>query len=100
MTWRIELRPAVVAEIDDAAEWYEGRAAGLGREFVREVNAAIATLHTNASLPRLRHRTKGVRWIFPRRFPYRIVYRIEAESVVIMALLHAARSDVAWRERK
>lgn len=99
MSWRVELRPEALADLDEAAAWYEERSAGLGRELVREVSRAILSLADAPLVPRLRHRRLGVRWIFPRRFPYRIVYRVEAERVVVFAIMHAARSDVRWRGR-
>jgi toxin ParE1/3/4 len=99
MIWGIDLRPGALADIDDAAAWYEEKREGLGRAFVAEVSAAISTLRVAPLTPRLRHRTAGIRWIWSRRFPYRILYRIEAERVVVLAILHAARGDAAWRER-
>lgn len=99
MKWRIELRPEAITDLDDAAAWYEEKSAGLGRDLVRQISAAISRLGLTPLTPRLRHRSAGVRWIYPKRFPYRIVYPVEAETVVIFAILHAARSDVAWRER-
>ena len=100
MRWRVELRPVAIAELDDAAAWYEERSAGLGRDFVREVSTVISSLSSVPLTPRLRHRTAGIRWIYPKRFPYRIIYRVEAEKVVIFAILHAARSDAAGLGRE
>jgi len=100
MKWRIELRPEAIADLDDAAAWYEEKNSGLGQDFVRQVSAAISRLALAPLMPRLRHRSAAIRWIYPRRFPYRIIYRVEAERVVILAILHAARSDAAWRERE
>jgi plasmid stabilization system protein ParE len=100
MSWRVELRPEALAELDDAAAWYEEKSTGLGRDFVREISQAISTLGLSPLTPRLRHRSTGVRWIYPRRFPYRIVYRVEGQRIVIFAILHAARGDAAWRGRK
>ncbi|MBX3737950.1 MAG: type II toxin-antitoxin system RelE/ParE family toxin [Candidatus Didemnitutus sp.] len=99
MSWRVELRPEALAELDEAAAWYEARSAELGRELVREVARAISTLAGAPLVPRLRHRRFGVRWIFSKRFPYRIVYRVESERVVVLAIMHAARSDAVWHGR-
>lgn len=100
MKRQVDLRPAALADLEDAAAWYEARSVSLGKDLVREVCAAISLLAETALTPRLRHRTAGVRWIYPRRFPYRIIYRVEADRVVVLAILHAARGDSAWRERK
>lgn len=100
MTWQIDLRPMALADLNDAAAWYEEKSVGLGRELVREVSVAISSLAVSPLVPRLRHRTTGIRWIFPRRFPYRIIYRVENDRVVIFAILHAARGDQTWRMRR
>jgi toxin ParE1/3/4 len=100
MKWQVELRPAAIADLDDAAVWYDERSAGLGREFVREVVAAISSLQSAPQRARLRHRTAGIRWIYPRRFPYQVIYRTEGTRVVVLAILHASRSDAAWRDRR
>lgn len=100
MRWRIELRPQAIADLDDAAAWYEERSAGLGRDFVREIGAAISGLALAPLTPRLRHRSAGIRWVYPKRFPYRIIYRVEAERIVVFAILHAARRDDTWRGRE
>lgn len=100
MNWQISLRPEAIADLDDAAAWYEARSAGLGRDFVREISAAISRLTVAPLIPRLRHRSAGIRWVRAKRFPYRIIYRVEEERVVVFAIMHAARSDAAWRERK
>lgn len=100
MRWRIGLRPGAIADLDEAAIWYEEKSAELGRDFVREVSVAISSLVLGPLTLRLRHRKAGVRWVYPRRFPYRIIYRVEGDKVVIFAILHAARSDPAWRERE
>jgi mRNA-degrading endonuclease RelE of RelBE toxin-antitoxin system len=48
-----------------------------------------------------RHPRKNIRWRYPERFPYRIIYEvIEAEQVVIVAaVIHAARHDRHWQSR-
>lgn len=100
MRWQISLRPEAIADLDDAAAWYEARSAGLGRDFVQEISAAISRLTLAPLIPRLRHRSAGIRWVRSKRFPYRVIYRVEAERIVIFAIMHSARSDSAWRERK
>jgi mRNA-degrading endonuclease RelE of RelBE toxin-antitoxin system len=48
-----------------------------------------------------RHPRKNIRWRYPDRFPYRVIYEVlETEhSVVVAAVLHAARDDKHWRQR-
>jgi plasmid stabilization system protein ParE len=64
-----------------------------------EVNGTIDSLTEQALLFRVRYRRKNVRWAFPRRFPYRICYYVEAQTVHVFAVVHAARHDREWRRR-
>ena len=41
MTLRVVFRPAARAEFDDAALWYDERQAGLGAQFIGEIERAI-----------------------------------------------------------
>jgi len=101
VSWRVVVRPEVRVDPDEAAAWYEGRRAGLGREFVAEVAKIFPALAENPFLNSRRHHIRHIRWRYPERFPYRIIYRVdEAENaVVIVAVLHAARHDRRWHER-
>ena len=72
---------------------------GLGEEFVLAVNEKIDTLTDQALVFRVRYRRRNTRWVYPRRFPYRICYYIEDQSVYIFAVVHAARHDRKWKKR-
>ena len=99
MSYRLEIRPQALADIAEAAAWYEERQPGLGERFTREIVAAIGDLLPNPLVCRLRNRRLGARWCFPRSFPYRIVYRVAENVVTVVAVIHAARRDRQWRER-
>jgi toxin ParE1/3/4 len=101
VSWRVVVRPEVHADLDEAVAWYNRQQAGLGSEFAAEVARVLPALAANPYLNSRRHRTKHIRWRYPERFPYRIIYRIEEEkkTVVVVAVLHAAMHDQRWRER-
>jgi plasmid stabilization system protein ParE len=99
VSYRLEIRPLAIADIAEAAAWYQQRQPGLGERFTREVVAAIDALLPNPLIYRLRNRRLGARWCFPRGFPYRIVYRFHADVVTVVAVIHAARHYRHWRER-
>jgi plasmid stabilization system protein ParE len=83
----------------DSAHWYERQLNGLGTEFAEEVNAAFDSLGQKALIFRVRYQRKGVRWLYPLRFPYRICYYVEAQTVHVLAVIHAARHDRQWTKR-
>jgi len=99
VSYRLDIRPEALADIAEAASWYEEWQAGLGERFTREVIAAIDGLSPNPLLYRLRHRRLQARWCFPASFPYRIVFRVSDEMITVVALIHAARHDRRWKER-
>lgn len=101
MNWLVEFRPEVEQDMAEAAAWYEARQEGLGSEFAEEVIQVWRALGENPLLNCRRHPTKNVRWRYPERFPYRIIYEVlEAErKVVVAAVLHAARHDRHWQNR-
>jgi len=44
MVRRLVLRPGALAEINEAAAWYEDQRDGLGREFVGAVSSSIEAI--------------------------------------------------------
>ncbi len=99
MSYRLDIHPKAMADISEAAGWYEQRQPGLGERFAREVISAIDSLGRDPLLYRLRHHRLGVRWCSPVHFPYRIVYRVVDEVITIVAIIHAARQGWHWKER-
>jgi toxin ParE1/3/4 len=99
MIWRVVVRPEVETDLAKAADWYDSRQPGLGAEFVEEVIRVLDELADNPLLNCRRHPTKNLRWRYPNRFPYRVIYQVlEAErTVVVAAVLHAARHDRHWQ---
>jgi toxin ParE1/3/4 len=96
---RLEIRPQALADISEASKWYEERQAGLGERFTREVITAIEVLNSNPLIHRSRNRRMGARWCYPKNFPYRIVYNVVDDLITVVAVIHAARRDRAWKER-
>jgi toxin ParE1/3/4 len=99
--WEVVARPQAEDDIIEAARWYDTQREGLGDEFIEEVVAVFDALETNPLLHCRRHPTKNIRWRYPKRFPYRVVYEVVEEKhlVIIAAVIHAARHDREWRRR-
>jgi toxin ParE1/3/4 len=97
MRFVLDVLPAAIADIVESARWYADQREGLDAEFALEVNGTIDSLAEQALFFRVRYRRKNVRWTFPRRFPYRICYYVEAQTVHVFAVVHAARHDREWK---
>jgi plasmid stabilization system protein ParE len=99
--WRVVVRPEVERDIAKAAAWYELREEGLGTMFREDVIQVFDALTENPLIYCERHPRKNVRWRYPERFPYRVIYEVlETEgTVVVAAVVHAARHDRHWLKR-
>jgi plasmid stabilization system protein ParE len=72
MNRKLILRPEAEAELAEAIDWYESRGKGLGADFMRAVDAAMAAIERN---PERYQIIKGqVRRAVLRRFPYGLIY--------------------------
>jgi plasmid stabilization system protein ParE len=101
MSWRVVVRPEVQQDIAEAADWYDARQPGLGAQFTEEVIRVWDVLAENPLLHARRHPRKHIRWRYPERFPYRVIYEVleDERTVIVAAVLHAARHDRHWQRR-
>jgi len=85
-------------EYREATVFYEERRRGLGSQFSVEVEAAIGRiLEAPHRWPRLE---EDVRRCFTHTFPYAILYTIEADFVLILAVMHCSREPGYWKNRQ
>lgn len=97
MTYRLIIRPEAEAELAEAFDWYECRVPGLGADFLVAVDEAIDSLLSHPLQHPVIYRT--IRRALLRRFPYQVLYLVEAEAISIIAFFHAARDPEQWQER-
>jgi hypothetical protein len=84
-----------------AAEYYETRLAGTGQHFLSEMSRHLELIaaHPDAAGTRMRDRGgRELRALFLGSFPYRIVYRIGSE-ILVVAVAHTRRRPRYWSRR-
>jgi len=86
----IRLLPNARNDVVDAARWYEHRRAGLGIEFLLELDAALERAGTTPLAYRVR--LEGLRRVALRRFPYSVYFRVLEDGIEIHAVLHHRRA--------
>ena len=86
---RLHLRPAAVAEVEEARSWYESRRPGLGEAFVRELERTFRTILAHPR--RFRRVARSARVALLRRFPYAVAYCIGTGFVSVLAVYHGRR---------
>jgi plasmid stabilization system protein ParE len=84
-------------ELDDAVAWYERQAAGLGRDLLDELDRAVrrATAFP-LSYPEIE---PGIRRCRLARFPYGVIYGVDGETLVVVAIAHLHRRPRYWIDR-
>ena len=84
-------------EMNGQARFYEGRSEGLGLDFLDEVEHTVESIlaFPNGS----RGVSKNLRRRIMRRFPFGLLYAIEAEQIVIVAVVHLKRRPGYWKDR-
>lgn len=89
-----EARLEFLAEV----AFYEEVQRGLGEKFNLAVEAAtqLAATFPMAGTPWM-HSTRRV---FPKNFPFSVVYRVEPGEIVVFAVAHFSRRPAYWRDRK
>ena len=75
--------------MDEAFAWYNRQAAGLGREFLDELDRALRrALAFPLSYPEV---DPGIRRCRLARFPYGVIYGVDGDTLVIVAVAHSHR---------
>jgi plasmid stabilization system protein ParE len=86
------------AELIEAQDWYEKELAGLGRGFRAAVDAVVQRMSATPRQFPVVH--KNVRRALLRRFPYALMFVIEAnETLTVIACFHGSRDPEHWQKR-
>jgi len=95
----VKLRFLILAqqELDDAVAWYNEQATGLGQEFLDELDRVVRRAVTfPMSCPEIE---PGVRRCLLARFPYGLIYGVDGETLVVIAVAHLHREPRYWVDR-
>jgi plasmid stabilization system protein ParE len=88
---------AAIADIEQVIDWYEDMQPGLGAEFFQDLESQIdIILRFPRAYPVF---YKDRRAALTGRFSYRVIYRIEDDTVVIEAVFHTKQQDTAYKKR-
>jgi plasmid stabilization system protein ParE len=95
---RLRLRSAAEADVAEAIRWYEEQKPGLGARFLAALDATLASIEENPKLfPTVHEHMR--RALFPRPFPYLVLFRIEGAKASVYAVLHQARNPDLRKRR-
>jgi toxin ParE1/3/4 len=93
----LEFHPEALAEFESAVRHYEQQQTGLGSRFAAAVEAAITSvLNSPLTWPVLE---KNVRRRLTRVFPYAILYSVEVDTILVLAVMHCHQKPGYWLSR-
>ncbi|NTU50337.1 MAG: type II toxin-antitoxin system RelE/ParE family toxin [Desulfobulbaceae bacterium] len=92
-----EFLPEADEEFREAIRYYQKEAPGVGLKFLAEVRRGVTFITENpfAAVPV----GSGIRRKVLNHFPYSLLYAVESELVVIVAVAHQKRRPRYWRSR-
>ncbi|MEN8264228.1 MAG: type II toxin-antitoxin system RelE/ParE family toxin [Nitrospirota bacterium] len=93
----VKFLPDAEDEMYEAAIYYQAKTSGLGNDYLSEVERAVSSIaESPLSWPRIEGE---LRRRLVRRFPFCILYFIESEEIVIVAVAHLRRRPGYWKKR-
>lgn len=94
----VRYHPLFDCDVREAAGWYDQRSAGLGDAFVEAVRQCTADVVADPQ--RFAKSPIGCRYIRLPRFPYVLLFDLVDDELLMLGVLHTARSMEKWRERQ
>jgi len=94
---KYDFHPEALEEYLDAARYYEACQPGLGQRFIDAIEHALQRIVQKPEQGKPLE--KDVRRYLTRVFPYAILYSVEADCILIMAVMHCHREPGYWKNR-
>jgi plasmid stabilization system protein ParE len=93
----VRFLPLARQELDDAFAWYEGQSSDLGIRFLDEIDRVLRRIIAFPGACTVI--APDIHRALVNRFPYGIIYGIDQETVVVLALAHLHREPRYWIDR-
>lgn len=94
---KYRFHPEAASEYEDAARYYARQTPGLEIRFIECVEAAVAGVADSPSQWALFE--DDIRRCLVHVFPYAVLYTIEADEILIVAIMHCSREPGYWHVR-
>lgn len=90
MKYKVIVRPEAEDDLKETLSYYyEDKRTGLGYDFLLQVDAGINFINRNPEIHPIEY--KETRRHLIKRFPYKIIYLVEEEEIIILAVIHGKR---------
>jgi toxin ParE1/3/4 len=95
--WQVSIRAAARTDLQKACDWYEGQCAGLGDEYLVAIAEVLERLEQNPEAFSFYH--GKFRRALTRRFPYKVFFQIQGNTVIVFRVLHGAQEHTRQLRR-
>lgn len=94
---KIRISKLAQLEIDDAVAWFDAQSQGLGIRFLDDIDRTVRRI---VSFPlSCEEISADIRRCLLTRFPYGIVYGVDNDTIVVIAVAHLHREPRYWIDR-
>jgi hypothetical protein len=94
---KVRIHEMAVMEFEDAIQWYDLQSNGLGSRFK---DATLRLIDKIKDTPKwFLKETKDIYKAYIPKFPYKILYTVEEDGIVIWAIAHLHRKPWYWQSR-
>lgn len=97
MDYALTLRKEAEFDIDEHFHFYEEKRDGLGHDFLLCIEEALDKLQRNPVIYRKIY--NDLRRMPIRRFPYRALFFIQGQQIIVTAVFHARKDPTSWGSR-
>lgn len=94
---KYEFHPDALAEFEGAAIYYSQKHPGLELRFISNVEASIQRILENPESHTILQ--QDVRRCLTRIFPYAVLYTLEPDFILIVAVMHCHQKPGYWQHR-
>jgi plasmid stabilization system protein ParE len=97
MNYRLRLLEATEQEVEEASDWYGSRSEPSRTAFLLEIEQALK--HILRRPYTWSRYVGGTRRYVCKTFPYSLIYLVEGDAVVVVAVAHQSRRAGYWKNR-
>ena len=90
--------PEALTEYAEAVQYYSEQRAEVAQAFINAVEDAVYQIRESPNRSSLVD--DNVRRCLTRKFPYGILYTIEQDYILILAVMHCSREPGYWKSRQ
>ncbi len=90
--------PEALTEYAEAVEYYLHKNPKIAQAFIDAIEETIYRIRETPT--RYSILDEDIRRCLTRKFPYSVLYTIEQDSILILAIMHSSRKPGYWKNRK